>query len=95
MKFLDVALDTAYEILIPKAGDKIVLPCHTQNVCRLLCNCYYFTGEEEYGLLVGNLVTEILGLSRITSLEELVDWWNAIGLYVWVVGEMDLPVEEL
>ena len=51
-------------------------------------------GEEEYGLLVGNLVTEILGLSRITSLEELVDWWNAIGLYESVVGEMDLPVEE-
>lgn len=85
MKFLDVALDTAYEILIPKGGDKIVLPCHTPNVCRLLCNCYYFTGEEEYGLLVGNLVTEILGLSRITSLEELVDWWNAIGLYRSVV----------
>jgi hypothetical protein len=94
MKFLDVALDAAYEILIPKGSDKIVLPCHTPNVCRLLCNCYYFTGEEEYGLLVGNLVTEILGLSRITSLEELVDWWNAIGLYESVVGEMDLPVEE-
>lgn len=94
MKFLDVALDAAYEILIPKGSDKIVLPCRTPNICRLLCNCYYFTGEDEYGLLAGNLVMETLGLSRITSLEELVDWWNAIGLYESVVGEMKVPVEE-
>lgn len=46
LKFLDTALDTAYEILIPKGSNKIVLPCRTPNICRLLCNCYYFTGEE-------------------------------------------------
>ena len=47
VKFLDSALDVAYEILIPKGSDKIVLPCRTPNICRLLCNCYYFTGEDE------------------------------------------------
>lgn len=44
MKFVDVALDAAYEIFIPKGSNKIVLPCRTPNICRLLCNCYYFTG---------------------------------------------------
>ena len=43
MKFVDVALDAAYEILIPKGSDKIVLPCRTPNICRLLCSCYYCT----------------------------------------------------
>ena len=52
VKFLDVALDAAYEILIPKGSDKIVLPCRTPNICRLLCNCYYFTGEDEWAVLV-------------------------------------------
>ena len=64
MKFVDVALDAAYEILIPKGSDKIVLPCRTPNICRLLCNCYYFTGEDECIVLAKNLVTEALGVSR-------------------------------
>ena len=50
LKFLDTALDAAYEILIPKGSDKIVLPCRTPNICRLLCNCYYFTGEDEWAV---------------------------------------------
>ena len=60
VKFLDTALDAAYEILIPKGSDKIVLPCRTPNICRLLCNCYYFTREEENIQLAKSLVTEIL-----------------------------------
>lgn len=64
VKFLDTALDAAYEILIPKGSDKIVLPCRTPNICRLLCNCYYFTREEENIQLAKSLVTEILGLSK-------------------------------
>lgn len=94
MKFLDAALDAAYEILIPKGSDKIVLPCRTPNICRLLCNCYYFTGEEEYGVLAKNLVTEAFGVSRKFSCEELGDWWEAICFYDDVVGAMELPLEE-
>ena len=94
MKFVDVALDAAYEILIPKGSDKIVLPCRTPNICRLLCNCYYFTGEDEYGVLAKNLVTEALGISRKFSCEELGDWWRAICFYEDVVGVMELSLEE-
>lgn len=94
MNFLDVALDTAYAILTPKGSEKMVLPCRTPNICRLLCNCYYFTGEEESGLLARSLVTEALGLSRKFSCEELIAWWEAIRTYESVIGEMEVPVEE-
>ena len=94
LKFLDTALDTAYEILIPKGSNKIVLPCRTPNICRLLCNCYYFTGEDECGVLAKNLVTEALGVSRKFSCEELGDWWEAICFYEDVVGAMELPPKE-
>ena len=94
MKFLDSALDVAYEILIPKGSDKIVLPCRTPNICRLLCNCYYFTGEDECIVLAKNLVTEALGVSRKFNCEELGDWWRAICFYEDVVGAMELSLEE-
>ena len=93
VKFLDAALDAAYEILIPKGSDKIVLPCRTPNICRLLCNCYYFTGEEECGLLAKNLVTEALRASRKFSCEELCDWWSGICFYEDVVGVVELSKE--
>ena len=47
MDFLDIALDAAYGIISPEGRDEIVLPCRTPEMCRLLCSCYYFTGEEE------------------------------------------------
>lgn len=94
MNFLDVALDTAYEILTPRGSEKMVLPCRTPNICRLLCNCFYFTGEEESGLLARSLVTEALGLSSKFSGEELIAWWEAIRFYESVIGEMEVAVEE-
>ncbi|MBS7199312.1 MAG: hypothetical protein KH111_14420 [Bacteroidales bacterium] len=94
LNFLNTALDVAYDILTPWGSDKIVLPCRTPNICRLLCNCYYLTGEEENGLLAGSLVTEALGLSRQFTRDELVAWWNAIRFYESVLGEMDVPGEE-
>ncbi len=47
MDFLDIALDAAYGIISPEGSDEIVLPCRTPEMCRLLCSCYYFTGEKE------------------------------------------------
>lgn len=94
MSFLDVALDSAYEIFTPRKQDKMTLPCRTPNICRLLCNCYYFTGEEESGLLARSLVTEAFGLSKKMSCEELVAWWDAIRFYESVIGEMEVSVEE-
>lgn len=94
MTFLDTALDVAYEILVPQGEDRMVLPCRTANVCRLLCNCYYFTREEECGLLARGLVTEALGLSRKFDCDELVAWWYAFRVYDCVVEEMEMSKGE-
>ncbi len=93
IKFLDVALDAAYEILIPKGEDKIVLPCRTPNICRLLCNCYYFTGDAACGKLVGHLITEMLEHTRDGLRGDLFSWWEAICLYDDVIGMMELPLK--
>jgi len=94
MNFLDVALDAAYALLTPKGSEKMVLPCRTPNICRLLCNCYYFTGEEESGLLARDLVTEALGLSRKFGCEELIAWWDVFRFYESVIGEMEVSIED-
>lgn len=46
MDLLNEALDVAYRILTVDENGEIVIPGRTPNVCRLLCNWYYFTGEE-------------------------------------------------
>ena len=46
MDLLNEALDVTYRILTVDEKGEIVIPGRTPNVCRLLCNCYYFTGEE-------------------------------------------------
>lgn len=59
MDFLDIALDAAYGIISPERNGEIVLPCRTPEMCRLLCSCYYFTGEEEYLKLAGEIVEKL------------------------------------
>ena len=71
-----------------------MLPCRTSNICRFLCNCYYFTGAAECGELAGKLVTEALGYTRGNHRGDLLGWWDAICLYDNVVGLMELPIEE-
>ena len=78
---------------VPVNG-KIMLPCRTPNVCRLLCNCYYFAGDEECGELAGRLVMEALGYIRGGDRGVLLTWWDAICLYDDVIGTMELPKEE-
>ena len=46
MDLLNEALDMAYRILTVDGKGESVIPGRTPNVCRLLCNWYYFTGEE-------------------------------------------------
>ena len=46
MDLLNEALDVAYRVLTVDEQGEIVIPGRTPNVCRLLCNWYYFTGEE-------------------------------------------------
>ena len=94
LDFLEKGVDAAYDILTPWGSEKVVLPCRTSNVCRLLCNCYYFTGDAECGKLAGKLVTEALGYTRGGQQDDLLGWWDAICLYDDVIGLMELPVEE-
>ena len=94
LDFLEKGVDAAYDILTPWGSQKLVLPCRTSNICRLLCNCYYFTGDAECGELAGKLVTEALGYTRGNHRGDLLGWWDAICLYDNVVGLMELPVEE-
>ena len=94
LNFLEVALDAAYEILVPQGSHKMVLPCRTPNICRMLCNCYYLTGEEECGLLAGCLVTEALGFAHKTNQGELTKWWEVLQFYGNVVGGMELSETE-
>lgn len=91
---LETALDAAYEILIPQGSDKIVLPCRTPNICRVLCNCYYFTSEEECALSAKGLVVEALGLIRRGGKQELIQWWEAIRAYESIVDIMQLSRED-
>ena len=94
MKFVDVALDAAYEILIPKGSDKIVLPCRTPNICRLLCNCYYFTEETDVAQLAIRLVMETLGQNRIFTSIEMLYWMKALILFKNVFNEIQIPAIE-
>ncbi len=94
LSYLNDGLDAAYRILTAKGSDKVVLPCRTPNICRLLCNCYYFAGDEECGELAGRLVTEALGYIRGGDRDVLLSWWDAICLYGDAVGAMMLPGED-
>ena len=60
----------------------------------MLCNCYYFAGDEACGELAGHLVTEALGYIRGGARGVLLSWWDAICLYDDVVGAMMLPKED-
>lgn len=92
--YLKAGLDAAYGLLTSRGGDRIQLPCRTPNVCRMLCNCYYFAGDEECGELAGRLVTEALGYIRGGDREVLQSWWDTICLYDDMVGMMELVQEE-
>ena len=94
LSYLKNGLDAAYKILSLQGNGKIVLPCRTPNICRLLCNCYYFASDEECGELAGRLVTEMLGYIRGGNREVLLAWWDVICLYSDAVGAMMLPGED-
>lgn len=92
--YLNNGLDAAYRLLAARGNGRISLPCRTPNVCRLLCNCYYFAGDETCGELAGRLVTEALGYIRGGDRDVLLSWWDAICLYADAVEAMELPKED-
>lgn len=90
MDFLDIALEAAYEIISPEGRDEIVLPCRTPEMCRLLCSCYYFTGEERCAELAGEIIeergTEIFDKSVEEPLENRWNWYRAEEFYENIIG---------
>ena len=90
MDFLDIALEAAYGIISPEGDDEIVLPCRTPEMCRLLCSCYYFTGEERCAELAGEIIegrgTEIFDKFVEEPLENRWNWYRAIEFYENIIG---------
>ena len=93
MDFLDIALEAAYEIISPEGSDEIVLPCRTPEMCRLLCSCYYFTGEER--CMKG--IKEIVKVKRekYGEIKEMWKWWRMIEFYKSIMGSEDEYKENL
>lgn len=90
MDFLDIALDAAYGIISPEGSDEIVLPCRTPEMCRLLCSCYYFTGEEECARLAKEIVKDKMNEYNSNQILINIDNWNwfrAIEVYCSIVGD--------
>ena len=75
-------LETAWELLHERGGERLSLPCRTSGMCRLLCQCHYFTGDGECLELAGGLATEAMGRSGTLAGEELLEWRDALRLYV-------------
>lgn len=91
-------LETAWELLHERGGERLSLPCRTSGMCRLLCQCHYFTGDGECLELAGGLATEAMGRSGTLAGEELLEWRDALRLYADVSdgdGEATLERERL
>ena len=80
-EFATRGLRTAWELLHGRDGERMRLPGRTAGVCRLLCQCAYFTGDAECLGLAKGLVTEALGQSGSLEGEELLEWQDALRLY--------------
>ena len=89
MDFLDIALDAAYGIISPERNGEIVLPCRTPEMCRLLCSCYYFTGEEECAKLAKEIVKEFKTRVLENNLTDGEVWayLHSFEFYANIVGE--------
>ena len=91
-------LETAWELLHERGGERLSLPCRTSGMCRLLCQCHYFTGDGECLGLAGGLATEAMGRSGALAGEDLLEWRDALRLYADVSdggGEAMLERERL
>ena len=93
-EFVERGLEIAWELLYSRERGRLVLPCRTSGVCRLLCHCHYFTGDEECLRLAGGLVVEVLGGCGIWDGEELLDWLEALRLYDSVAGDTELSEDD-
>ena len=84
-KYVNTALDVAYEILSSGSGDMDIV-CRTPEMCRMLCSCYYFTSEKECMMLAGEILkerrtNESNGKVKNESVEEEWKWCFAEDFY--------------
>ena len=96
-EFVTRGLRTAWELLYGR-GERMRLPGRTAGVCRLLCQCAYFTGDADCLGLAKGLVTEALGRSGALEGEKLLEWLDALRLYAdvadgSVAGEAETALE--
>ena len=80
-EFVTRGLRVAWELLHGGGEGRMRLPGRSAGVCRLLCECAYFTGDAECLGLAKGLVTEALGRSGSLDGEELLEWLDALRLY--------------
>lgn len=86
MKYVNTALDAAYEILSSGSNGEMGLACRTPEMCRMLCSCYYFTNEEECAKLAGELVKEWKSEERVIPMEVEWRWVRALEFYNNTMG---------
>ena len=86
MKYVNTALDAAYEILSLENNGKEKEACRTPEMCRMLYSCYYFTNEEECARLAGELVKEWKSERRMIPVEIEWRWVRALEFYNNTMG---------
>ena len=93
MDLLNEALDVAYRILTVDEQGESVIPGRTPNVCRLLCNWYYFTGEEwclemAEGIMEEcNVSIKLQDKSMILMNREYLQLWRTKEIYATVMKD--------
>lgn len=90
MKYVNTALDVAYEILSSGSDGDMGLSCRTPEMCRMLCSCYYFTSEKECMRLAGELVKECKSEERMIPMEIKWRWVRAFEFYDNTMGHEKL-----
>lgn len=93
-EFVERGLEIAWESLYSRERGRLTLPCRTAGACRVLCHCFYFTGDEACLELAGGLVVEALGRGGTLGRQELLDWLEALRLYDSVAGDTELSKED-
>ena len=84
-------LEVAWEVTGGSAEGR--LPCKGAGMCRLLQECFFFTGERGYGMRAGELLREGTGGTTSVTREELLAWWDAVEVQKGIAGELGEEVE--
>lgn len=90
-RLVERGLEVAWEATGGNAEGR--LPCRGAGMCRLLQECFFFTGERGYGRRAGELLMEGTGSTTSMTGEELLAWWDAVEAQEGIAGEVEEEVE--